>query len=203
MKINQLKLSALLSFFLLSPCCANAQTISNATDLSTDAGVIAELQKRVDAKNAKRANGDEKLIAGQKAEGKLRKEDVCIKRLKESKKVIVIGFSRTDVGCHFDGAFVDSRYIEREDAALSKSALAALGWEKADRLMREDLAKIWIGEGLLAFSSIPYKNVSAVTADEEIKIFVSSQYPEGVTSRSVPRIFFLDKNGDLLSAGDY
>lgn len=194
-------LKILFAFVLLTFPLSNCASAQNA-DLSTDAGVIAELQKIIDAKNAERANGDEKLIAKQKAAGKLEAKDVCIERIKDA-EIIVIGFFRTDVGCHFDGAFVNSRYIEREDAALSKSALDAFGWEKADRTRRETLAKIWVGEGLLAFSQMPYQKVSAAIIGDGIKITVSSQYPDGVTSRRVPKRFVFDKNGNLLSASDY
>ena len=99
---------------------ANAQKI----DLSTDAGVLAELQKRADAKP---------VNPGQKGGRKLEARFVCIERLKESTEVIVIGFFAYDRGCRLDGAFVGSRYYEDQDAALSRNALATLGWAKAHR----------------------------------------------------------------------
>lgn len=188
----------LLAFPLSS--CASAQH----ADLSIDAGVIAELQKTVDAKSAELAKGDEKLIAKQKAASKLSKENVCIERLKESAKIIVIGFFRTDVGCRFDGAFVDSRYYERESSDISKIALGALGWAKANRTARENLAKIWVEKGLLVFAPLPYQKVSAISSgDTEIKVTASSEYPPNVTSRTQTKQFVFDKDGSLLSTAGY
>ncbi len=159
-----------LVFFALSvfsASCANAQTVSNqdrtkidspsSADLSNDEAVLADLQKIGDAKRAEiKTTGDDKLDAKIKNASKLESKDVCIQRLKESAKVIVIGFFRTDVGCHFDGAFIDLRFHSRDEADLSQIALAALGWEKATREKRENLAKIWVGEGLLAFYTVLY-----------------------------------------------
>ena len=215
-KISVHNLRRLAFVFLLSSLCVNcasAQIVTNQekseneivqnADLSTDEAVIAELQKISDEKNASLTKGDEKLAAKRKAASKLEAKDVCIGRLKESAKIIVIGFFRTDVGCRFDGAFVDSRFYERDETDLSKIALAALGWAKANRTGRERLTKIWVGEGLLAFAQMPYQQVSAVTVNDEIKITVSANRPAGVTSRSVPKRFAFDTDGNLLSAGDY
>lgn len=115
----------------ISACCTNAQTV----DLSTKEAVLEELgkQKKADLSKAK----------------------ICVERLKESAKIIVIGFFRYDAGCHFDGAFVNSVYIE-DGAKLSQKALDALGWEKANQTQRETLAKHWVEKGLLAFSTVLY-----------------------------------------------
>jgi hypothetical protein len=121
--------------------CAYAQSV----DLSTDEGVIAEMQKRVDAKRE---------AEGQKGGIKLTTKSVCVERLKESPKVIVIGSFRYDKGCHFDGAFIDSRFVEESDPAFSKSALTALGWEAANRDQREGLAELWVEKGLAAFFTV-------------------------------------------------
>jgi len=92
--------------------------------------------------------------------GKLKNKDfskdkVCIQRVKELEEVIVIGFFRYDYGCHFEGVFVNSGYIE-DDANLSKNALNTLGWKKAKPVQREKLAKLWVEKGLLAFSTVLY-----------------------------------------------
>jgi hypothetical protein len=137
--------------FLLSSLlagCASAQTVSTQ-DLSKDEAVLAEMQKRVDARRAK-------LGLANKGTSKLQAHDVCIKRLEESPKIIVVGFFAYDRGCGLDGAFVDSRYFEKMDAALSKNALDALGWESANQSRREQLAKLWIEKGLLAFFTVLY-----------------------------------------------
>lgn len=181
--------------------CIKAQTSIN-NDLSTDKAVIAELRKMQEAKNSI-STGDEQLDAKRRAANKLEKKDVCIGRLKASAKVIVIGFFRTDVGCRFDGTFIDSRFHGRDEEDLSKIAFAALGWKKADRAGRERLAKIWVGEGLLAFSEMPYQQVSAVTTGDEIKITVTSRYPAGITSRSAAKRFVFDNEGKLISGDDY
>ncbi len=116
----------------ISACRTNAQTV----DLSTKEGVIKELGKQ--------KNED------------LSKANICIEQMKESAKIIVIGFFRNDYGCHFEGAFIDSRYFEETDADLSKNALAALGWKTANQTQREQLAKLWVDKGLLAFSTVLY-----------------------------------------------
>ena len=160
MKIDCLKFALAflaVSFFLAS--CADAQNIPVdkfvPPDLSTATGIIAELQRIIDGKRAE-SNGDEKLDAKRKSASRLEAKDVCIERLKESAKIIVIGFFRYDYGCHFEGAFINSRYFDADDAALSKTALAALGWEKATKKDRELLATLWAAKGLLAFSNVLY-----------------------------------------------
>ena len=191
-----------LTFIFLSGLlvgCAQAQTV----DLSTDEAVIIELQKIIDAKNAKRANDDEKLLAKQKAAGKLEAKDVRIERIKET-EIIVIGFFRTDVGFHLDGIFVGSRYFDREEFDLSKIALAALGWKKASEKERETLAKIWVERGLLVFAPLSNQTLSAVSiGDGKLKITASSKYPPGVTSRSVSKVFDFNQEGGLESADGY
>ncbi len=160
MSAKNLSIKFTLVFFVLSGFsanCANAQSISNQErpktesvsnyDLSTDEGVLAELQKIVDARR-------EKLGLADKGKSKLEAKSVCIERLKESAKIIVIGFFRYDYGCHFDGAFVDSSYFEKTDAALSQKALVALGWEKANQAEREKLGLLWVEKGLLAFFTV-------------------------------------------------
>jgi len=137
-----LRVSVCLMFVLSGG--AYAQTV----DFSTDEAVIAEMQKRVDAKRE---------AQGQKAGIKLTAKSVCIERLKESPKVIVIGSFRYDKGCHFDGAFIDSRYVEGSEAGFSKSALEALGWEAANRDQREGLAELWVEKGLAAFFTVLHK----------------------------------------------
>ena len=124
--------------------CTRAQDFSQP-DLSTDEAVLAELQKIVDAKRAE---------LGGKGGSKLDAKFVCIKRLKESARVIVIGRFAYDYGCRLQGVFVDSRYFEKEDAALSKHALAALGWETAKQAERERLVKLWVEKGYLAFFNV-------------------------------------------------
>lgn len=111
---------------------------SQTVDLSTDEAVVEQFGKQ---KNEK-----------------LTKDDVCIKR---SARVIVIGF----MGCSFHAAFVNSVYLE-ESADLSKNALNALGWKEADQKGREELAKLWVEKGLLAFSSVLYAKDRDLGDDE-------------------------------------
>ncbi len=114
--------------------CANAQS-AKTVNLSTRKAVL-------------------EWLGNQKKEG-FSNDKVCIGRLKESKQVIVIGFSRNDDDCRFDGAFVYSVYIE-DSADLSQIALNALGWKRANQKRREELAKLWVEKGLLAFSTVLY-----------------------------------------------
>lgn len=198
MSAKNLSIKFTLVFFVLcsfSANCANAQSISNQErpktesvsnyDLSTDQGVLAELQKRADAER-------EKLGLVNKGTNKLDANNVCIERYKESPKIIVIGYFRYDYGCHFGGAFVDSRYFEKTDIDLHKTALAALGWEKAPPREREMLAKFWVEKGLLAFFKVlqtkpkelenqdfhPPKVVS--NENGEIKVTLWIQLPSGM-----------------------
>ena len=131
---NSIKFS--LAFIFLS-CglagCAHAQRTIN---LSTDENVLERLaiQKRQKFDSAK----------------------ICIERPKEWENIIVVGFGRYDAGYRFDGAFVNSTYYEMPNANLSKIALEAIGWKKANRSKREELALFWVEKGLLVFSDVLY-----------------------------------------------
>ncbi len=141
----------LIGFFVNSACGQSASEWEKETvvpsniDLSTDEAVLKEVQKRLDAKSD---------AAGERGGRKLDANSVCVERLKESKKIIVIGYFRNDFGCHIDGAFVDSRYFEITDTALSKEALATLGWVKAQNREREMMANSWVQNGLLVFFNV-------------------------------------------------
>lgn len=126
---------------------------AQSPDLSTKEAVLAELQRIADAKLE---------ALGKPAGRKLDARFVCIKRLKESDEIIVIGGFAYDRGCRFQGVFVNSRYFEKDDPALSKNALAALGWEKAPKREREMLAKFWVEKGLVPFFTVLY------TKDKEL-----------------------------------
>lgn len=148
---------------LLCASCAEAQNIANqdgkkpeavlSLDLSTDKAVIAELQKMKDAQNASLVGEDEKLNAKRRAV-RLEAKNVCIKRFKESAKVIVISAFRYDYGCHFEGAFVDSRFYEKTKIELHQNALDAFGWKKFNQTEREKLAGFWVEKGLLVFFTV-------------------------------------------------
>ncbi len=144
-----------LIFFALSGFsvnCANAQKIN----LSTDKAVLAELQKKADEmREAIGTTGNEKFDAAMKKP--LDAKSVCIKRIKESEKIIVIGLKEFgDDSFSFHGAFVDSRFYYSDEKTLSKNALDALGWQKATQAQREKLAKLWVEKGLLAFYTVLY-----------------------------------------------
>lgn len=121
--------------FIFLPCllagCANAQTV----DLSTKEAILEQLGK---LKNQDLPNAD----------------NICIKRQKELSKIIVIGNHANDRDCRIDGAFINSLYLEATDANFSKAALAALGWKNSNRAQREQLAKLWVEKGLLAFFTV-------------------------------------------------
>ena len=179
--------------------CAGAQSVSERArptseadvDLSTDGAVIAELQKRVDAEGAERAAGDAKLEAKLRAARRLEAKDVCIERPKGSTKVIVVGFFRNDYGCHFDGAFVGSRYYEATEYGLHQAALEALGWREANRDAREGLALAWVEQGLLAFFNVLHTDPKGLekfgfhppqavsTEQDAVKVTLWFQVPPG------------------------
>ncbi|MGI9055981.1 MAG: hypothetical protein ACR2F2_09295 [Pyrinomonadaceae bacterium] len=127
-------------------------------NLSTDKAVLAELQKKADElRKAIGTTGDEKFDAAMKNAKPLDAKSVCIKRVKESEKIIVIGLKESgDDSCSFHGAFVDSRFYYSDEKTLSKNVLDALGWQKAERTQREKLAKLWVEKGLLAFYTVLY-----------------------------------------------
>jgi len=149
--------------FLFLPCliagCADAQIISNRDrpkietpsnlDLSTDEAVLVELQKRVDAER-------EKLGLGEAGSSKIKANSIRVIRQKNSAKIIVVSSFRSDYGSVFKGAYINWRYFSKDDAALSENALNALGWKKANRAEREQLAKLWVEKGLQAFNRIVY-----------------------------------------------
>ena len=83
----------LMTFVLTS--CTHAQTV----DLSTDEAVRKELAKN--------------------SEFKSKLDRLCIERIKESAKIIVIGNHANDRGCRIDGAFVNSVYFDYEVEELS------------------------------------------------------------------------------------
>lgn len=153
MKISSLKYALIffaLPGFLVN--CANAQKV----DLSTDKAVLAELQKKADElREAIGTTGDEKFDAAMKKP--IDAKSVCINRIKEWGKIIVIGLKESgDDSCSFHGAFVDSKFYYSDDKTLSKNALDALGWQKAERAQRENLAKLWVEKGLLPFYTVLY-----------------------------------------------
>ena len=128
-----------LSFALLFLHCILAGCADAQTvDLSTDEAVVEQF--------------------GRQKNEKITKNDVCIKR---SAKIIVIGL----MGCRFHAAFVNSVYLE-EGADLSKNALNALGWKEANQKEREELAKLWVDKGLLAFSTVIYAKVKNLSDDK-------------------------------------
>lgn len=112
---------------------AQARDASNY-DLSTEQGVTA----------ARESLTGKKLDLGDQS---------CVRRPREL-PIIVVGTRSFRFGCVFAGVFVKSQYLGHEDAALSKTALAALGWQTASLTQREKLARAWVMNGLLAFSTV-------------------------------------------------
>ena len=129
-------LAQVLIAFLFLPCLLTSCAKAQARDLLTDQAVRDALAK----------------ISGFKSMGNL-----CIKRMSESAKIILIGNHANDRDCRIDGAFIDSRYLPETDAAFSKTALAALGWNAANQEQREQLAGLWVEKGLLAFYTVLYE----------------------------------------------
>jgi hypothetical protein len=130
---NLMKLSmAFVCLPVLLSGCAMAQTV----DLSTDEAVRRELAKN---------------------DGFTSKLDrLCIERPVELAKIIVIGAYANDRDCRFEGAFLNSVYLE-ESADLTQNALVSLGWKKASQNRREEIAKLWVEKGLMAFSTVLYE----------------------------------------------
>lgn len=140
-------------------------------------------------------------------------DEKCVKRFTELPRIVVKGSFRTDYGCYFEGVFVNSRYFEKDDPALSKYALDSLGWQKANQKEREKLAKLWVEKCLLGFTYalyskdkdlndggfVPPKIVS--TENGEIKITLWIQLPSGMINRpkDFQRLeFWFTKDGNRL-----
>ena len=180
--IKNLVLISLVFLFLpwLPAGCANAQ----AGDILTDKAMLAQLGKLYDKKFSE--------------------DDVCIKRPKESAKIVVIGLKGEDSVCRYNGVFVDSFYLVKDGIETSKSALQALGWEKANEQARQKLTKLWVEKVIFAFSAQSNRTFRAVPIDNDgIKVIVSLRLPPGVTSRNAPKIFVFDKDGNMSSASSY
>lgn len=136
--------------------------------------------------------------------GDWHQDEICIKRLKEQANLIVVGVKNEASVCNLDGAFVDTDYFEQGKLEWTKNALHSLGWEKANRQQRENLAKLWVEKVLLAFSAKSNQTFEAFSiGDDEIKVIVSLQFPPGVTSRNAPKIFVFDKDGNMSPQGNY
>jgi hypothetical protein len=123
----------LLSFAQWDSVVAQARDASNY-DLSTEQGVTA----------ARESLTGKKLAPADQS---------CIRRPREL-PIIVVGTWSLRFGCGFAGVFVKSQYLGHQDEALSKAALAAVGWNTANRTQREELARTWVTKGLLAFSTV-------------------------------------------------
>lgn len=143
---NLVKIS--LAFFFLQCVLAGWAPAQKTIDLSTDKAVLAELQKKAhEMRAAIGTTGDAKFDQAMKNAKPIDAKSVCIRRIKESEKIIVIGLKESGDDCRFDGAFVDSQFYYGDDKTLSKNALDALGWQKATRAQREKLAKLWVEKG--------------------------------------------------------
>ena len=192
--------------FLFLPCLiaggADAQVTSNRDrpkietpsnlDLSTDEAVLAELQKRVDAER-------EKLGLGKAGSSEIKANSIRVIRQKNSAKIIVVSSFLRHHGSVFKGAYINWRYFSKDDAALSENALNALGWKKANRAEREQLAKLWVEKGLQAFSRVVYTKNEDFTGDGfqppqvvstkngEIKVTLWVIIPPGRKPMSAPK----------------
>lgn len=170
--------------FIFLPCVVTSCANALAVDGLTDEAIIAQLGK---------LNGKE-----------FTKDDVCIKRLKESAKIVVIGVKDNKTICRFDGVFVDSNYFEKGNIEQSKIALRSMEWENSDERTRRKLAKLWVEKVLFAFSAQADRTFQTVSLDNDgIKVIVSLQLPPGITSRNAPKIFVFDKDGNVSSASSY
>lgn len=180
MKIT-IKLSLLFVFLpTVLTACASAQTAG----FLSDKVVLAELGK---------LNGKE-----------FGKDDVCIKRLNESAKIVVVGLKGEDSICRLDGVFVETLYLKKDNSELSKTALRFLGWEKANEQARRKLAKLWVERVLFAFSAQSNQIFQVAALDNDaVKVTASLRFPPGVTSRRAPKTFVFDKDGSSSPTGDY
>ena len=125
-------------------------------------------------------------------------------KLTESEVIEVRAHFMRGRGCHLVGVSVNKKYLKKGNPLLSKTVLAALGWENASRREREKLAILLVERVFFAFSADSKQVFRAVTSEGGgIKVIVSLQYPPGVTSRHAPKIFDFDQDGNSAATGDY
>lgn len=96
-------------------------------------------------------NGAREAIAGRKLDDRSKG---CVRLDRDLIGIAVVGGFAYDYGCRLSGVFVKTRYFGKDDPALSKAALDALGWKTANKRAREKLAKAWVENGLLAFRTV-------------------------------------------------
>ena len=109
--------------------------------------------------------------------------------------------------------FVNSRYFEKDDAALSKNALAALGWETASQEQREKLVLLWVEKGLLPFFTVLYTRDKELidqafqppqvisTKTSEIKVTLWIRLPRGRGEQGYQHVEYrFGRNGNLLGS---
>ena len=125
---------AVMTYLLMCSAYARGQDLSRY-DLSTNEGV----------------NAAREAISGKKLDEYSKN---CVRRNSDLPQIVAVGGFAFDLGCYFQGVFVGSHYFEKDDVALSKKALDALGWKTANREQREKLARLWVENGLLPFSRV-------------------------------------------------
>lgn len=97
-------------------------------------------------------NAAREAIAGKKLDERSKN---CVRLDSDLPGIAVVGGFAYDYGCRVQGVFVKSRYFEKDDTTLSKSALDSLGWKTANPQQRQKLVRAWVEKGLLAFLSVP------------------------------------------------
>lgn len=116
-------------------------------------------------------------------------EDVCILRPPDFNEVVLIGMFATDVGCQGDELFVGQTLGHFDN--LTAQGLNANGWN--DRT-REDLARLWTEEVLLAWrtpvqvanpdfdqAGVPFTPPTVQTlSDDRIQVELWVQEPAGM-----------------------
>ncbi len=174
-----------LAFVFLQCSVAGCTQAQQTINLSTDNAVLDYLEIKI--------------------KQKFSRDKICIGRLDGwEETVIVIGHLGSDDACRIESALINNSYYELPGANLSKIALGAIGWEKANKNTRGELAKLWVKRGLLGFSPRNNQTFAAVsTSDGGIKVVVSLQYPPGITSRNAPKTFLFDKDGGLVSPNNF
>jgi hypothetical protein len=96
-------------------------------------------------------NAAREALAGRTLDDRSRN---CVRFNKDLIGIAVVGSFAYDRGCRFSGVFVQTQYLGQDDPGLSQAAFAALGWKAANQKQREQLAKVWVEKGLLAFFDV-------------------------------------------------
>ena len=141
------------------------------------------------AANERFAPGDRAAVreAVKAATGEDLGEEICAEWPSTFPRLVLVGDFADDLGCTYEGMFVDRTWHGRNDHRRTQAGLATVGWAEADTDARQRLAKAWVNEIAHAFDGT---FVSAETTAFEL---------EDTPAFEPPRVAATDENGVIVS----